>query len=339
MAAPRAEIPIVVLSESTPISYVAGATVYVKVRATEATAKVFANSGASESELGQPLSSDSLGRITGWLERGSYKVEITIPGKSAYTEYLDIVPATDGSVTNSFLASEAVTGEKVASSLKNGAAGTPTLRSLGTGATEAAAGNDSRFSDERVPTAGSVTTAKLANGAVTTDKLATGVVAPPGTIHVYAGTVAPTGFLMCSGQLVTKTSYEPLFAILGYKFGGSGTVFGIPDLRGRAVVGEDSAGLRLDGTWAPRTFGQVGGSMWLQAHGHGAGGFATFNQQFLPQQYLGGNYNNYSPQSGFNAVSGWSTSTNAVVGSSATEGIGNSQNMPPYVVLNYVIKT
>lgn len=45
----------------------------------------------------------------------------------------------------------------------DGPAGTPTLRSLGTGALQAAAGNDPRLSDQRVPTDGSVTAAKVAN--------------------------------------------------------------------------------------------------------------------------------------------------------------------------------
>jgi hypothetical protein len=47
-------------------------------------------------------------------------------------------------------------------SLLDGAAGTSTLRSLGTGAAQAAAGDDPRPSDERTPTDGSVTTAKFA---------------------------------------------------------------------------------------------------------------------------------------------------------------------------------
>jgi hypothetical protein len=107
----------------------------------------------------------------------------------------------DVSVTTAKLADNAVTGPKVAAGTltdgdvaaanKDGAAGTPSLRTLGTGATEAAAGNDSRFpssgqsaalagtsgspgsgnryvtdadprlTDQRTPSDGSVTPAKL----------------------------------------------------------------------------------------------------------------------------------------------------------------------------------
>jgi hypothetical protein len=57
----------------------------------------------------------------------------------------------------------------------DGAAATPTLRTLGTAATQAAAGNDSRLSDARNPIAGSVTNSSVATGAaISSDKLADG---------------------------------------------------------------------------------------------------------------------------------------------------------------------
>lgn len=55
----------------------------------------------------------------------------------------------------------------------DGTAATPTLRTLGTGATQAAAGNDSRLSDARTPTAGSVVDASVsATAAIAESKLA-----------------------------------------------------------------------------------------------------------------------------------------------------------------------
>lgn len=55
------------------------------------------------------------------------------------------------------------------------AAGTPSLRTLGTGAAQATAGNDARLSDTRVPTDASVTTVKIVDANVTNVKIATGV--------------------------------------------------------------------------------------------------------------------------------------------------------------------
>lgn len=55
----------------------------------------------------------------------------------------------------------------------DGAANVATLRTLGTGAAQAAAGNDSRLSDTRTPTDGTVTNAKVSSSAaITLDKLA-----------------------------------------------------------------------------------------------------------------------------------------------------------------------
>jgi hypothetical protein len=70
---------------------------------------------------------------------------------------------TDGSVTGGpagagvKIAAGTITDVNVAAANKDGAAGTASLRTLGTGAAQAAAGNDSRLSDQRVPTDGSVT--------------------------------------------------------------------------------------------------------------------------------------------------------------------------------------
>jgi hypothetical protein len=172
MPAARAEIPIVVLSEASPTSPVSGATAVVKFRATGTEASVYENSGATETKLTQPLTTNSRGALTGWLPRGAYTVEITLPGKTPYAEFLDVVPGSDGAVEASWIANETLTLEKFAPSAKNAIAATPSLRSLGVGATEAAAGNDSRLTNERTPSTGSVTTAKIVDASVTEAKLA-----------------------------------------------------------------------------------------------------------------------------------------------------------------------
>lgn len=171
MANPRSEIPIVVLSEESPTSPVAGATAFVKNRSTEVLTTVFSDSGTTNNAISQPLSTDSAGRLTGWLPRGAYAVEISVAGKTPYTEFLDIAPSSDGGVDTAWLASESVTGAKVAPAIKDAAAGTASLRTLGSGATQATAGNDSRLSNERTPTNNSVTSSKLAEGSVTATKL------------------------------------------------------------------------------------------------------------------------------------------------------------------------
>ena len=55
-------------------------------------------------------------------------------------------------------------------SQKDGEPATPSMRTLGTGAKQAAAGNDSRLSDERVPKKESATEEKIGDGAATSRK-------------------------------------------------------------------------------------------------------------------------------------------------------------------------
>jgi len=49
------------------------------------------------------------------------------------------------------------------------------------------------------------------------------------------------GWLLCDGRILQVTRYQALFSLLGNKFGGDGrTTFGIPDLRGRVAVNNNS---------------------------------------------------------------------------------------------------
>lgn len=59
---------------------------------------------------------------------------------------------------------------------------------------------------------------------------------------MYAGSVAPSGFLMCDGSVVSRTDYADLFAAIGttYGSGDGSTTFGLPDLSGRVVIGVSS---------------------------------------------------------------------------------------------------
>jgi microcystin-dependent protein len=69
---------------------------------------------------------------------------------------------------------------------------------------------------------------------------------PSGIVVPYAGVAAPTGWLMCYGQIVNVSDWPALFAVLSATFGGNGvSTFGIPDLRGRVVAGPDNGVGRL----------------------------------------------------------------------------------------------
>lgn len=63
--------------------------------------------------------------------------------------------------------------------------------------------------------------------------------APLATITPYAASTLPTGWLLCDGSAVSRTTYADLFAIVSTTWGtGDGaTTFNLPDLRGAAPAG------------------------------------------------------------------------------------------------------
>ena len=62
---------------------------------------------------------------------------------------------------------------------------------------------------------------------------------PAGSILAYTLSSAPTGFLLCNGAAVSRTTYSALFAVIGtdYGTGDGSSTFNVPDLRGRVIAG------------------------------------------------------------------------------------------------------
>lgn len=80
---------------------------------------------------------------------------------------------------------------------------------------------------------------------------------PVGGIIDYGGTTLPAGYLWPAGQNVSRTTYAALFAAYSttYGAGDGSTTFGLPDLRGRVVAGQDD----MNGSSANRLTGASGG--------------------------------------------------------------------------------
>jgi len=160
-------------------------------------------------------------------------------------------------------------------------------------------------------------------------------------IRMFAGSFAPTGWALCNGQLMPISQNTALFSLLGTTYGGDGrSTFGLPDLQGRSPLhhGEGPA-------LQPVALGEVLGSQTvtlieseLPAHGHPVA----------------------SPPDGTRGTTGnpsgaaWATSrigraTEELYGSgpgaltmspaalSVTGGSQPHDNMPPYLVLNFII--
>jgi len=146
-----------------------------------------------------------------------------------------------------------------------------------------------------------------------------------GVIKQYAGTIAPTGYLICDGSAISRATYASLFAICSTTFGaGDGsTTFNIPDLRTRIPVGYKSG---------DADFGTLGGTLGEKTH--------TLTVAEIPDHHH--TINTYDDNIGSgNQVRGAAANnpigsvTGGVVGSTG----GTHNNIQPSIVLNYIIKT
>ncbi len=68
---------------------------------------------------------------------------------------------------------------------------------------------------------------------------------PTGSVFCLAVNTVPTGYVKCNGQSYSRTgTYAALFAVIGTTYGGSGSSFNVPDLRGEFIRGfDDSRGV------------------------------------------------------------------------------------------------
>jgi microcystin-dependent protein len=167
-----------------------------------------------------------------------------------------------------------------------------------------------------------------------------------GAIQMWPTGTAPTGYLLCNGASVSTTTYATLFGVIGYTFGGSGGSFLLPNYTNRMPYGT--------------TIGATGGSAdaIVVSHTHTATVTDPGHQHLFGVDDQVATQGGYNVQSGFayDAVSTTSgggvnlytkridntnnpQTTGITVGNS-TEGVsGTNANLPPYLGINFIIKT
>lgn len=158
---------------------------------------------------------------------------------------------------------------------------------------------------------------------------------PTGSVIAFAGSTAPSGWLLCFGQAVSRTTFAALFAALGttYGAGDGSTTFNLPDLRGRVVAGEDDMG----GTSANRLTNQTGG---IDGDILGATGGAethTLTIAQMPSHSHTLSANASTAGSGFATAMASNTSINLTTSAQGSGAAHN--NVQPTIILNYIIKT
>ncbi|MBX4215375.1 phage tail protein [Candidatus Parcubacteria bacterium] len=139
---------------------------------------------------------------------------------------------------------------------------------------------------------------------------------------------APSGWLLCYGQAVSRTTYSKLFGILGTTFGvgDASTTFNLPDMRGRVPVGQDDMGgssaNRVTDTRAD-SLGSASGSgseIVNIAHTHAVIPDSTAINR------SGGGANSF----GYDSTAGGTTG--------AMSGDNTINLLDPYLTVNYIIK-
>jgi microcystin-dependent protein len=159
---------------------------------------------------------------------------------------------------------------------------------------------------------------------------------PAGIIAPFAGTSAPSGWLACQGQAISRSTYATLFTAIGTTWGsGDGsTTFNLPDLRGvflrgtgTNATGSSSGAVGPSvGTYAADTYLNHSHTATDSGHTHSTSSFGS------PGLSPGGTT--------YNTVSG---STNTGTGYAsitvATSTTGGTETKPKNYGILYIIKT
>jgi microcystin-dependent protein len=181
-------------------------------------------------------------------------------------------------------------------------------------------------------------------------------VLPYGIVVPFAGVTPPTGWLICDGSSLLRSSYPGLFTAIGTAFGAvDGAHFNIPDLRGRVIAGMDPTGTRLTGaTISPdgNTLGGAGGAQ-TEAAGVSVNVSGGVSVSVSVSGSLGGQITSGSASAGGSAGGpnyAYINDTVAVSGTlsgggsgsfsgSGTGGTNAITNVQPTLLMNWIIKT
>jgi microcystin-dependent protein len=170
-----------------------------------------------------------------------------------------------------------------------------------------------------------------------------------GAVFMFAGSSAPTGYMLCQGQLLLIQQYQALFTVLGTKFGGDGvTTFALPDLQSRVPIGAGQGpGL------SNYTLGEAAGTESvtllynnMPAHSHTVNAVAGAGNQTSPASYLPATVSITATHPvpdfpGISAPSAYSNaSPNATMNPNMIAAAGGNQphtNIQPFLSINFII--
>lgn len=153
---------------------------------------------------------------------------------------------------------------------------------------------------------------------------------PSGIILPYGKLAAPAGYLVANGQSVSRTTYASLFAAIGTSFGSvDGSSFNLPDCRGVALAGMDSAQTEFI------SLGTLSGS---HTHKLLIGEIPSHNHTY-PCTYLLPVHATATLMYAYYWSAGGTRTTGGTTSKPPAGGDQVHSNVQPVLTVNYIIKT
>lgn len=162
---------------------------------------------------------------------------------------------------------------------------------------------------------------------------------PVGAVVPFMGPAnqIPENFLLCDGREVSRFTFANLFNIIGIAYGvpGSSSVFRLPDLRGRVLVGLDNMGGQPASRITQPFASVLGGKGGISAHPLTVAEMASHTHDYDDITYAGG-VGSEQGDDGGSDTDNQLASTVRITGSTGLGGPHN--NVQPTLTANWIIR-